>query len=107
MCVDCTACNFTEHLTASIRCWLSRNVPEFTNVIIADSGCFHGLHLGRQAGILSVAAPVQKIANRVQEVVMGRATAATSIIRYNQRGPFVLSYVSQFAQPPSVYNLDS
>ena len=38
---------------------------------------------------------------------MGRAPAAVALIRYNQRAVPVLSYVSQFAIPPSVYNIES
>lgn len=38
---------------------------------------------------------------------MGKAPAAVFIIRYNQRVPTVLSYVLQFAEPPSAYNLES
>ena len=41
------------------------------------------------------------------EIVSGKAPAASSIIRYNQRGPAVLSYVSQFAEPPAVCGLES
>ena len=32
-----TACNLTEHLIASVRPWLSVNVFEFVDIIIADS----------------------------------------------------------------------
>ena len=35
-----TACNLTEHLIASIRNWLSFNVPEFKDIVIAESGFF-------------------------------------------------------------------
>ena len=76
------------------------NVPEFSNIIIAASGKFLGWQLGRHSNSLSFAAPIKKFSNRVQEIVMGKAPAATAIIRYNQRGPSVLSYVSQFAAPP-------
>ena len=75
------------------------NVPEFANIIIAESGNFLGWQLGRQPVFLAFHAPIKKFSNRVQEIVMGRAPAATSIIRYNQRGPSVLSYVSRFAEP--------
>ena len=102
-----TACNLTEQLVSAIRAWLLVNVPEFADVIIASSGKFLGWHLGRQSDVLSFAAPIKKFANRVHEIVAGKAPAAPSIIRYNQRVPTVLSYVSQFAEPPEEYNVAS
>ena len=41
-----------------------------------------------------------KFVHRVEEVVEGKAPAAASIVRYNQRALPVLSYVSQFSPPP-------
>ena len=95
-----TACNLTEHLVSAIRAWLLVNIPEFADIIIANSGNFLGWHLGRQGALLSFAAPIKKFSNRVHEIVAGKAPAAPSIIRYNQRAPSVLSYVCQFAVPP-------
>ena len=37
----------------------------------------------------------------------GKAPAAPSIIMYNHRGPTVLSFVSQIAEPPLEYNVES
>ena len=54
-----------------------------------------------------VCCSIKKFSDRDQEIVMGKAPAATSIIGYNQRGPSVLSYVSQFAKPPAEYGLES
>ena len=102
-----TACNLTEHLVNSIRAWLSVNVPEFVDIIIANSGKFLGWHLGRQGAVLSFAAPIKKFSDRVHEIVAGKAPAAPAIIRYNQRGPSVFSYVCQFAEPPSEYNVEA
>ena len=102
-----TACNLTEDLVSAIRAWLIVNVPEFADIIISNSGKFLGWHLGRQGAVLSFAAPVQKFSNRVHEIVAGKAPAAPSIIRYNQRCPTVLSYVAQFAEPPCEYNIES
>jgi len=102
-----TACNLTGDLVSAIRAWLVVNVPEFADVIIASSGKFLGWHLGRASNVLSFAAPIKKFANRVHEIVAGKAPAAPSIIRYNQRVPTVLSYVSQFAEPPSEYNVEA
>ena len=95
-----SACNLTDHLVASIRSWLEVNVPAFSNIIIAASGKFLGWQLGRHSVSLSFAAPIKKFSNRVQEIVMGKAPAATSIFRYNQRAASVLSYVAQFVEPP-------
>ena len=95
-----SACNLSEHLIASIRNWLNINVPEFKDIIIAESGKFVGWILGRQSATLSFAAPVKKYINRVQEIVVGSAPSTVSIIRYNQRAVPVLSYVSQFAISP-------
>ena len=55
--------------------------------------------------MLSFAAPIRKFGNRVLEIVSGRAPATSSIVLYNQRGPTVSSYVSQFAEPPEEYKL--
>ena len=66
-----------------------------------------GWHLGRQGAVLSFAAPIKKFGNRVLEIVSGRAPATSSIVRYNQRGPAVLSYVSQFAEPPEEYDVEA
>ena len=57
--------------------------------------------------MLSFAAPIKKFGNRVLEIVSGRAPATSSIVLYNQRGPTVSSYVSQFAEPPEEYNLEA
>jgi len=102
-----TICNLTEQFVGLIRAWLLVNVPEFADIIIASSGRFWGWHLGRQGAILSFAAPVKKFSNRIHEIVAGKAPATPSIIKYNQRGPTVLSYVSQFAVPPEEYNVES
>ena len=99
-----SACNLTEQLVASIKEWLAVDVPEFANIIIDAPGPFLGWQLGRQSALLSFSAPITKFTNRVQEIVMGKAPARTSIIRFNQRGPAVLSYVSQFAEPHEEYN---
>ena len=100
-------CKLTEHLVNSIRAWLLVNVPEFVDIIIANSGKCLGWHLGRQGAVLSFAAPVKKFANRVHELVAGKAPATSAMMRYNQHGPTVLSYVSQFAEPPSEYNVEA
>ena len=83
------------------------NVLEFEEITIADSGNCLGWHLGRQGNILSFAAPMKKFGNRVAEIIAGKAPATSSIVRYNQRGPSVLSYVAQFAEPPDEYNLEA
>ena len=102
-----TACNLTEWLISAIRNWLVVNVPEFAEIAIADSGFFLGWHLGRLGNIVSYAAPIKKFGNRAAEIVAGKAPATSSIVRYNQRGPSVLSYVAQFAGPPDEYNLEA
>ena len=79
-----TACNLTEHLVSAIRAWLLVNVPEFADIISASSGKFLGWHLGRQGAVLSFAALIKKFTNRVQDIVAGKAPAATSITRHNQ-----------------------
>ena len=94
-------------MISDIRSWLLTNVPEFAEIIIADSGKFSGWHLGRQGAFLSLAAPIKKFGNRVLEIVSGRAPATSSIVRYNQRGTAVLSYVSQFAEPPEEYDVEA
>ena len=43
--------------------------------------------------------------HRIEEIVGGRAPAASSILRYNQKAIPVLSYVSQFAPPPFSANV--
>ena len=102
-----TACNLTPFLIQCIRNWLSLNVPQFSDIIIADSGKFLGWHLGRHSATLSFAAPIKKFVNRVHEICLGNAPAAVSLIRYNQRVVPVLSYVSQFAIPPDSFNVQA
>ena len=51
--------------------------------------------------------PIKKFGNRVLEIVSGRAPATSSIVRYNQRGPAVLSFFSQFAVPPEEYDVEA
>ena len=62
------------------------NVPQFSDIIISDSGKFLGWHLGRQSATLSFAAPITKFVNRVHEICLGRAPAAVAVIRYNRKG---------------------
>ena len=100
-----TVVKLSELLGQSIRSWLATNVPEFSGIIIAESGKFLGWHLGTQADTRSFSAPIKKFVNRVHEVCLGKAPAAVSMIRYNQRVLFVLSYVSQFAIPPTPFVL--
>ena len=95
-----TILRLTPWLIQSIRNWLAANVPQFSNIVIAESGKFLGWHLGNQSATLSFAAPIKKFVNRVHEVCLGKAPAAVAVIRYNQRVVPVLSYVSQFAVPP-------
>ena len=94
-------------MSASIRNWLSLHVPQVLNVIVAESGKFVGLHLGRQSVVSSFAAPVKKNVNGVHEVCVGQAPAAVALLRYSQRVVLVLSYVFQFAFPPSEYQLSA
>ena len=102
-----TAVKLTCSLVQSIRNWLSINVPQFSNIIIAESGKFLGWHLGRQSATLSFPAPIKKFVNRVHEICLGKAPAAVSLIRYNQRVLPVLSYVSQFAIPPDSFQIQA
>ena len=60
-----------------------------------------GWHLGVDSVSLSYRDPLKKFISRVPKVTGGKAPAATSIIRYNQRAVPVVSYVSQFASPPT------
>jgi len=102
-----TILKLTPLLIQSIRNWLAVNVPQFSNIVIAESGKFLGWHLGRHAATLSFAAPIKKYANRVHEICNGKSPAAVAVIRYNQRVVPVLSYVSQFAVPPDSYQIQS
>ena len=43
----------------------------------------------------------------MQEVCLGKALAATALVRYNQRAVPVLSYVAQFAVPPDTYKISA
>ena len=97
----------TPLLTQSIRSWLAINVPQFSNIVIEESGRFLGWHLGRHFATLSYAAPIKKFVQRVHEFCLGKAPAAVAVIRYNQRVVPVLSYVAQFAVPPDSYKVQS
>ena len=90
----------TDELEAAIRLWLSINIPEFEEFIIASSGKYLGYYLGTDMTHCSFKAPLEKFEQRINEVVDGKAPATTSILRFNQRAVPVLSYVSQFAFPP-------
>ena len=77
-----TVVNLSDHLCQSTRSWLSINVPDFSDIIIADSGKFLGWHLGSQAATRSSSAPIKKFVNRVHGICLGKAPAAVSLIRY-------------------------
>ena len=79
----------------------------FSDILIADSGKLLGWHLGSQAATRSFSAPIKKFVNRVHEMCLGKAPAAVSLIRYNQRVSPVLSYVSQFAIPPDLFHVNA
>ena len=102
-----TVLRLSPLLIQSIRNWLAINVPQFANIVIAESGKFLGWHLGRHSAILSFAAPIKKFVHRVHEICLGKAPAAVAVIRYNQRVVPVLSYVAQFAIPPEIYKIQS
>jgi hypothetical protein len=106
MCFD-HYCYETVSFAQSIRNWLAVKVPQFSNIVIAECGKFLGWHLGRHSAILSFAAPIKKFSKRVQEICVGRAPAASALVRYNQRAVPVLSYVAQFAVPPDSYRVSS
>ena len=94
-------------LIQSIRNWLAVNVPQFVDIVIAESGKFLGWHLGRHSATLSYAAPIKKFSHRVQEICIGKAPVAVALVRYNQRVVPVLSYVAQFAVPPDCYKISA
>ena len=102
-----TVLRLSPLLILSIRNWLAVNVPQFVDIVIAESGKFLGWHLGRHSATLSYAAPIKKFSQRVQEICLGKAPAATSLVRFNQRVVPVLSYVAQFAVPPLSYKLSA
>ena len=102
-----TVLSLSPLLIQSIRNWLAVNVPQFSNIVIAESGKCLGWHLGRHSAILSYAAPIKKFTNRVQEICLGKAPAAVALVRYSQRAVPVLSYVAQFAVPPDSYKVSS
>ena len=86
-----TVLRLSPLLIQSIRNWLAVNVPQFVNIVIAESGKFLGWHLGRHSATLSYAAPIKKFSHRVQEICIGKAPAATALVTYNQRVVPVLS----------------
>ena len=90
-----------------IRNWLAINVPQFPNIVIAESGESLGWYLGRHSPTLSFTAPVKKFVHRIHEICLGKAPAAVAVIRYNQRLVPVLSYVARFAIPPEALKIQS
>ena len=102
-----TVLRLSPLLMRSIRNWLAINVPQFSIIVIAESGKFLGWHLGRHSATLSYAAPIKKFVHRVHEICLGKAPAAVAVIRYNQRVVPVLSYVAQFVVPPDSYKIQS
>ena len=76
-----TVLRLSPLLIQSIRNWLAVNVPQFSNIVIAESGKFLGWHLGRHSAILSYAALIKKFANRVQGICLGKAPAAVALVR--------------------------
>jgi len=94
-----SGCVLTQELIDAVRSWLKVNVPDFQDFSITGAGKYLGWYLGRNSIALSYAAPLEKYASRVQEVVDGSAPATVAIVRYNQRVVPVLSYVAQFAAP--------
>jgi hypothetical protein len=55
-----TVLRLSPLLIQSIRNWLAVNVPQFSDVVIAESCKFLGWHLGRHSAILSFAAPFKR-----------------------------------------------
>lgn len=56
---------------------------------------------------MSFAAPFKKFSHRVQEICLGKAPAATALVRYNQRAVPVLFHVAQFTVPPDTYKFSA
>ena len=52
-----TVFKLSEWLIQSIRSWPSITNPQFADIDISDSGKLIGWHLGRQAAVVSFAAP--------------------------------------------------
>ena len=101
-CVLIISCMFlSDDLKYAIRNWLVENIPEFSEFAICSYGKYLGWWLGVDSVNISYKAPLVKFVHRGEEVVGGKAPATTSIVRYNQRCIPVLSYVAQFAPPPS------
>jgi len=100
-----SCCLLTEEVEFAIRSWLRLHVPAFKDFLIQQSGKYLGWNLGVNAVSISFKDPVNKFVHRIEEICSGKAPAATSICRYNQRAISVLSYVAQFAVPPEDVNM--
>jgi len=101
-CVIIVSCvELSDAIVLAIKNWLSEHVPGFLEFSVKPSGKYLGWWLGVDSVNMSYKDPVDKFVHRVEDVVGGKAPAATSICRYNQRGVTVLSYVAQFSLPPS------
>ena len=91
----------SDDLKYAIRNWLVENMPECSEFAICAYGKYLGWWLGVDSVNISYKAPLVTFVHRGEEGVGGKAPATTSIVRYNQRCIPVLSYVAQFAPPPS------
>ena len=96
--VSCTP--ISDAIVNAIKAWLAHNVPDFKDFLISSSGKYLGWFLGVGSAKLSWQDPLQKFTDRVQEIVNANAPATTAILRFNQRAVPVLSFVSQFSNPP-------
>ena len=76
--ISCT--ETTEEIEAAVRLWLSNNVPEFDELIIASSGKYLGWYLGVDSVFESFQDPLRKLESRVREIVDGNAPATTSLL---------------------------
>ena len=90
-----------DEFVAAVKLWLREHIPEFAEFQIAASGKYLGWHLGVDSATLSFHDPLAKFNKRVLEIADGKAPSTVAFLRYNERAVSVLSYVAQFAIPPS------
>jgi hypothetical protein len=99
-CVIIVSCvQLSAEIVEKNQDWLLIHVPGFAHFEIQDSGKYLGWILGMRSVELSYSEPIVKFVDRIGKICNGKAPAATSIFRYNQRAASVLSYVAQFAPP--------
>ena len=87
-------------LFEAIREWLQKNIPQWADIQIGNSGKYLGFHLGPVVGNKNWADPMNKLQSRIQVIKSSRVPISIATYTYNTRVIPVLEYVAQLIPLP-------